>query len=256
MTKPSIIDTLFTDDLPLVNTKKELDAVLEKYNRDPYYIASSCIQERKDKLDALWCIFKDHCDSHFLSQYKHIGKFHQRTWEMYVWCVLLEKWFTITAQNEWPDFLVNNQYFLVNSQYYVECIACKQGDWKDKVPDNSIGIDDMDKKILRIINAIKTKIDQFIEIEIDQFHKIPNNKPYIIAINTAELWYLQDIDIPLIIKALFGVEYLQVNQHWEESLSWRDFVVKQNLASVDVNIFTNDSHKEIMWYYFLWSICN
>lgn len=150
-------DTIFTVELPLVKTDEELEKVKEIYPKyDPYFIASGCSKERRGRFDKLWMKYKPHADSHFLSQIK--TNFHQRSWEMYVGNVLLEKKLRIKSQDEGPDFVIDNIA-------YVECVAPTKGDpaKPDSVPEmfvatkpEEIRVQDVpvDKMILRLSYAL------------------------------------------------------------------------------------------------------
>ncbi len=94
-------ETIFTIELPCVENNEELEKVKQRYRKyDPYFIASGCCKERREIFDKLWSNYKSYADSHFLSQIK--TNFHQRSWEMYVGNVLLEKGLNIqcVAKNE------------------------------------------------------------------------------------------------------------------------------------------------------------
>ena len=237
------LNTLFTDDLPFVVSDIELEGIKQRFNQyDPYYIASGCIKERREKFDTLWTFFKPYADSHFANQYKL--QFDKRVWEMYIGCILLKNTLKINSLDEGPDFIVDNNE-------YIECVACSNGEKNkpDSVPEiflaqtyDEIRLQDVpdDQMILRITSAIAGKH------KIYQSRKnIDKNKPYIIAVNTGSLQYPQDyFGIPLIIRALFGLQFLQINQRGESSFSWRREIQKTT-TPIPVNNFTNESFKEI-----------
>lgn len=234
--------TLFTDEFPIINTQNELEIVQKKFNNyDPYYVTSGCIKDRREWIDYLWNLFGRYADSHFLRQYKN--NFHKRTWEMYVGCILLNNEMQIESFDEGPDFIVD-------SKEYVECVAVERGDptKPNSVPPveistlNNVKIGDnpVDQMILRMTSAIKDKLLIYKNCKL-----IDKTKPFIIAVNTAQLEHIQDyIGIPLIIKALFGINFLQIHQDRRQDFSWRSSIKKEE-QDIPVNIFTNDSCKEI-----------
>lgn len=235
-------DSLFFEELPNVSTNQILDIVKAHYPAiDPYYLASACTEDRRRKFDTLWGNFKPYADSHFRSQAK--TSFHQRSWEMYVANVLLGKGLNIESRNEGPDFVINKQL-------YIECIAPTKGEpgKPDSVPPmyvatkpSEIMAQDVpvDKMILRITQALKDKaLDQYEKWKSKSWYD--GNKPFIVAINTGDLEYPQDyLGIPLVIKALFGLQYMQISQNGEQGFSWRNEIAKG--AGVPVNYFSNDS---------------
>ncbi len=236
-------DTLFTDSFPFVDSDVELDQIKQSFSQyDPYYITSGCIKERKEILDALWKIFEPYKDSHFLGQYK--TQFHQRTWEMYVGCLLLQNNLQIKSLDEGPDFIVDDKE-------YIECVVCTRGDKNkpDSVPEMFVArtLDEMrvqdvpvDQMIMRMTSVIEDKHKIYQERT-----NIDKNKPFVVAVNSGALTHPQDyLGIPLIIKALFGLQFLQISQSGNESFSWRQ-EAKKSSSPISVNNFTNDSYKEI-----------
>jgi cellulose synthase/poly-beta-1,6-N-acetylglucosamine synthase-like glycosyltransferase len=116
-------NTIFTVELPLIKTNEELEKIKQMYPKyDSYFIASGCCKERREKFDKLWEKYKLCADGHFLNQIR--TNFHQRTWEMYIGNVLLEKELTIQSQNEGPDFVIDN----IAYTHYIECVAPTKGD--------------------------------------------------------------------------------------------------------------------------------
>lgn len=153
-------NNLFNVELPTATNDEELDKIKSLYlEYDPYFITSGCSRERREKFNKLWNKYKIYADSHFLTQVKI--NFHQRTWEMYLGNVLLEKGLKIESNNEGPDFIVKDIG-------YIECVAPTKGDntKTDSVPEpyiakkpgdirlNSVPFD---KIILRITQVLKDK---------------------------------------------------------------------------------------------------
>ncbi|MFA6159823.1 MAG: hypothetical protein WC678_01905 [Parcubacteria group bacterium] len=237
-------NTLFTIKLPLVETNEELEKVKKMYPKcDPYFIVSGCTKERREKFDNLWKNYQDYADSHFLTQIK--TNFHQRSWEMYVGNVFLEKGLSVKSKDEGPDFVVSDNL-------YIECVAPTKGDpaKPDSVPrmfvastPEEIRVQDVpvDKIILRITQAIKNKA-------LDQYEKWKNKNwfnskiPFVVAINTADLAYSEDPSMPNALKALFGFQYMQINiKTGAKNFSHRNEILKTNSKLVPVNYFINQS---------------
>jgi len=246
-TKQNLNSTIFTDNFPIITSNKELYKVKKEYPQyDEYYIASGCIKDRKNKFDVLWPKFKPYADTNFLKELK--TNFHSRTWEMYMCNVLLEKSFYIKLpsnipKNEGPDFILNNGT-------YIECIACSKGhpNKPNSVPEiqdaqtqeEIVAIDvPTDKMILRITNAIIEKaITQYEKWKMKQWFRPAS--PFIIAINSGDLSYPQDyLGIPLIIKALFGLEFMQISQNGNKSFSFRKNM-KKGQADIPLTYFANN----------------
>lgn len=235
-------DTIFTANLPLVKTAKELEGVKEMYPKyDSYFIASGCCKERREKFDKLWKKYKPYADRHFLNQIR--TNFHQRTWEMYVGNVLLKKGLKLQSKNEGPDFVIDKTA-------YVECVAPTKGDptKPDSVPEmfvattpEEICVQDVpvDKMILRITQVIKDKaLDQYENWKSKKWFDL--KMPFIIAVNTGDLSHVEDSSMPNVLKALFGFQFMQINiKTGATNFSHRDKVDKSNNKPVPVNYFTN-----------------
>jgi hypothetical protein len=237
-------DSLFTDDLPLVKNNKELQKIKNLHpNLDEYYIASGCIRERREKFSKLWSAFEPLADRHFLSQIKI--DFHERSWEMYIGCLLKKIHPNVSSENSGPDFVVNKGGV---NEFYVEAVACKHGDSADKVPDlvpatkiDDISVHDVpeDAMLLRLINSISykaKKYNRFIQTK---------NKPYIIAVNKGALKH-PDPEIPLILKCLFGFGnqfFRKVNGELVYG-GWntRDFITKNNGEQISMKFFEDKNN--------------
>lgn len=235
-------DSIFQVELPFVDSDEDLGKIKNIYTKyDDYFIASGCCKERRELFDKLWIKFKPYADTHFLDQIK--TNFHQRSWEMYIGNVLLEKKFVINSQDDGPDFTIDKMA-------YVECVAPTRGEAgrPDSVPEmfvakkpEEIRVQDVpvDKMILRITQSIKDKaLDQY-----EAWKKKPwfdSKTPFIIAINSGGLEHVDDPGMPNVIKALFGFQFMQINvKNGETSYSHRDIIEKSNKSTVSVNYFIN-----------------
>lgn len=239
-------NTIFTVELPLVETNEELEKIKGMYPKyDSYFIASGCCKEEREKFDKLWLKYKPYADNnrHFLNQIR--TNFHQRSWEMYVGNVLLENKLAIQSQNEGPDFVISETA-------YVECVAPTKGDplKPDSVPEiffdttpEKIHAQDVpdDKMILRITGVIKDKaLDQYKNWKSKKW--FDSKMPFIIAVNTGDLSHVEDPSMPNVLKALFGFQFLQINlKTGAINFSRRDKIEKLNNKPVPVNYFTNEN---------------
>src|SRR3989338_437414 len=141
-------DTIFTVELPLVETNEELEKIKGLYPRyDSYFIASGCCKERREKFDKLWIKYKPYTDKHFLNQIQ--TNFHQRSWEMYIGNVLLEKGLIMQSKNEGPDFVIDKTA-------YVECVAPTKGDpaKPDSVPEMFVATTPEEIRIPDVLKAL------------------------------------------------------------------------------------------------------
>ncbi len=226
----------------LVKTNFELDKIKKQHPKyDPYFIASASFNERRRKFESLWKNYAPYADVNFRNQVKI--SFHQRSWEMYVGNVLLKKNLNIKSKKEGPDFIVGDKI-------YIECVAPTKGDPKNpnSVPDPFIATspDEMiaqpvpdNQMILRISQVIHDKgLDQYQKWKNKAWFKADN--PFILTINVADLGYVEEPEMPNVIKTLFGFESLQINlRTGKSSYSARNEIKKSNDSSVPVRYFLN-----------------
>jgi type I restriction enzyme S subunit len=244
-------DTLFSDDFPIVTSEIELEIVKREFHRYEYdscYVTVGC-KKSKSKLDILWEKFKPYADTHFLSEIKK--HFHQRTWEMYVACIFLKKGFQIESSDNRPDIKI----VLGNQIIWIECVACDVGIGKDAVPplkyDSSLLQDYPEKQLLlRMTNSLDAKLKKYKEYLEKKI--VGKEDIFIIAINRAGIDHC-DPGIPLIFKAVFGIEHLNIPIHplngakSEKGSFWsiRDDIVKQNDENISVKFFEKQEHSGI-----------
>lgn len=239
------------ENLPFVATDEELDEVKRNNpSMDPYYIASGCCRERRARFEALWPKFEPYADSNFLSELKK--HFHQRTWEMYLCNVLLQKGLSLSYHRiNNPDFIV--KYNSANDSLYIECTAITKGisTNPDGVPELTYGefVDVPENEILlRITQVIKEKSRQYCRWY--NSGSIDPDIPYIIAINTGEIGRFDNPYMPYVLKALFGITYQYVCINPTESRPnnvWgsRESIQRSCGGEVAVNAFCNDALSHI-----------
>lgn len=242
--KENLTHSLFLNELPLVDTKEELERIIARYKDcDPYFIVSGCIKERREKFNSLWNQFKFLADKHFLLQVKK--EFHERSWEMYIGCLLNKYLKNIYSEDSGPDFVINKGE---KEEIFIEAVACKKGNSVDAVPDmiiaeqlEEITVQDVphDEMLLRLSSSIKYKANKYKNF----INK--KNKPYIIAVNKGALRH-PDPQIPLIFKCLFGFGYehfKKVNGQLKYN-GWtrRRFIEKKNGKKISMEFFGDEEN--------------
>ncbi len=115
------------------------------------------------------------------------------------WECIVRKKLPIKSDDEGPDFIANNNI-------YIECVASTRGDpsktdsvkemFVTKTPEEIHEQDvPVDKMILRITSAINNKaLIQYKKWKSKDWFK--QNAPFIIAINTSDLQYPDDSNMP------------------------------------------------------------
>lgn len=126
---------------------------------------------------------------------------------MYIGNVLLENGFAIESYDQGPDFIVDKEI-------YLECVSPTHG---DSANPNSLPRINNDGEwhqypereiILRITSVFKEKTDKYVKWR--NRDRICATRPYIIAISTSWLQYPEALNMPNVLKALFGVSCLKI----------------------------------------------
>lgn len=243
------MSSLFSDNFLISKTDEDLKNLQIQYpGYDSYYIASCSIPDRKKYFDDLYNQFEPYADRNFLIDVKN--NFHQRTWEMYMACLLLKNDIQISSQDIGPDIKIA----INGTVIWIECVACTKGSGNDSVPplryDGSL--QDLPEKemLLRITNSLDDKFKKYKKYINDGIVK--KGDIYIIAINRADLDHF-DPGIPLVFKALFGIGYLsfpmqslrKTENKREPFWSIRPAILKQNGKYVSVKFFEAQEHSGI-----------
>ncbi|MFA5871583.1 MAG: hypothetical protein WC858_02565 [Parcubacteria group bacterium] len=245
--------SLFTDNFPVTKNNEELARLQKQYsNYDGWYIASGSIPDRKKFFDEMYKQFEPHKDSNFLIDVK--SNFHQRTWEMYLACVLLGKGFEISSSDSGPDIKLVTS----GKTIWIECVAPQKGskDSENYVPDVQYGVlqDVPEKQMLfRLRNSLNEKLRVYQKYVSDGIVK--KDDIFIIAVNRASLDHV-DTGIPLILKVLFSIGYqtfriLKAGEKKGDSKfdkpfwSIRKEVPKKNGSPVPMDFFQDPKHAGI-----------
>lgn len=233
---------LFPSDINVLGSKfsvsnDDLRKIIDAQTKlDPCYVVTACILERRQLFESLWVQFEPSADRHFKKEIQK--QFHQRTWEMYLANVLIDKNMPVKSYNKGPDLIVDNSI-------YIECIAPTNGDLTkpNSVPKvdyskclNKVVLESLptEQMILRVTHSIGEKEKQYQGWLKKEW--VDREKPFIIAINTGSLDHLQEDDF--ILKVLFGLDCIQISESGKISHRWREHLVKDG-ADISVTGFTN-----------------
>ncbi len=169
-----------------------------------HLIESPYLDEERRLLESLWEKYEPYADKQF--RVEIASNFHQRFWEMYLSCTLMDLGIELSPKRKQkgPDVCakVNNRWV------WIEAIAPSGGDGPDAIfkPDLAVGeihwfmVPD-EKIILRYIAAIIVKCNRYLTYLNDGV--IKPGDPYIIALNGRRVPYSNlDDDVPYIVKVL------------------------------------------------------
>jgi hypothetical protein len=172
---------LFPDDIPILNSQKKFEEFIKLDPRDLYFLESGCVGHIREMFEKL---FNEYCNlglhsKHFLKEIRsgENGKFHQRTWEMFIAIMLNKEGFQVhqfSKSGKGIDYIVS-----VNNipSLYVECNAPRPSeDHTNRTPQEELA--------QRICQSITGKVSQYESSKaINGFDK---SLPYIIALNLGD----------------------------------------------------------------------
>jgi hypothetical protein len=181
-----------------------------------------CFKDCRDALEAQWERYKRYCpDKHFATEIRH--QCHQRVWEMYLACILLDSGLSLKkASPEGPDLCIDE-----SPPIWIEAVSAKAGTGLDRVKtdeerrdrsiphlEGSMVVDPPTEEsiMLRFIQALMSKA-----IKIPRWRKrglIGKHDPCIVAISLGDVDqgdYFDYREMPLYLKALFGIGDLFVS---------------------------------------------
>lgn len=194
--------------------------------KDPLFLRykdDELLQEAREFIESLWEIYEEFCpDEHFSSEIRH--QFHQRTWEMYLACSLLENGHKLLKPKpKGPDICID-----ADPPIWIEAVSVNSGDTCDRVPSDEERSDTMypqrdgtrkisppteESVILRCTHALKTKSDQISQWKKDAF--LPKTDPCVVAISLGAIegadFYTYRASMPIFCKAFFGFGSLFYN---------------------------------------------
>jgi hypothetical protein len=178
----------------------------------------------RTRIEAMWSKYEPYCpDPHFLSD--AAAHFTQRTWEMYLACLMLDKGFPlIRPPSDGPDICID-----LKPRIWIEAIAVGAGNGPDYVrgprerivvaPDPACAADEFsstwardvpseESVILRCTSAMAAKN----ESRAADIAKgvVKEEDAYIVAVSLAEIddaffHFSYDFDWPVLLQALFGI---------------------------------------------------
>lgn len=239
------MESLFTADFPIAETEQELSALREKYPKyDPCYVAWGSLLETRAVFDVLYAKFSPYKDRIFLAQVKI--DFRQRVWEMYCTVMMLEAGFKISSKDEGPDVRIET----LGDPIWIECVAPNVGKEGNEVPSTTFGsfrAVPTKEMLLRMSGALKEKHEKYLGY---LGNIVGERDPYVIALNRSAMDNAE-FDMPLILRALFGIGDLTVEvpvpfsgkiKDVKTYHVKRDSIKNKNNCPVSMNFFEKPKH--------------
>lgn len=190
--------------VPFFEADPGRDAAYEAVRDAPH------LADVREFIECLWLRYELYADKHFLDDAKR--QFHQRTWELYVGCVLLQQGFDINkVSNAGPEFFIE----IGGEKIWIEAIAPEAGQGADSVPPLLFGAKIVqptpeEQILLRFTHALSTKLEKY-QADL-QKGLIGPEDCYVIAINGYRaLDGRADPGVPYVIKAVLAVGGLVVS---------------------------------------------
>lgn len=227
---------------------------------DDIYLATGCIEERKQLIEDLWNDYAPYADSNFLVEAKSKDRFNERSWELYLGATLLRRGYTLHPhKGEGPDFNIKTQDGL---DVWVEATAPGRG-VADPVPprpqirpgeiySGGGSIEEGARpKVLRITQAILDKQRQY-ENHVRK-GIVKEGDPYIVAINGHDFSGIAEHQDYLVRWAFFAgglIQYkLLANGELDKpTLAYSPKVEKRTeggVGEIECGLFTDDRYKDI-----------
>lgn len=245
---------LFSEKFDPVKTDIELEDLKHRLSDyDPGYLCQAASVHRAEIrvwMEELWKQYESYADSNFLTNFKH--QFSQTSWELYLGTTFLSRGFKLGAHRDvGPDFDLrnNNDHRLA----WVEAIAVTKGNGNDRVPDveyRHVQNVPEEAMLLRISHALDEKFKKY---QKDLAKGIVGaSEPYVIALNRSSLEHV-DTDLPLIVKALFGIGHLtlrmmmgdEIQKDPESFWSGRPHISKKSGSAIPMLFFEDPMHAGI-----------
>lgn len=195
---------LFNEDLGISSNRTALVKLQKKFSSyDPSYVSiatMSTLNDFREWLELIWEQYKPYADTNFPNEFKK--QFYQRAWELYLGGTLLNRGYTLgNHSNTGPDFKIPYG----DKNIWIEAIAVKKGDGKDKVPDIKYGVAvsvPEQEMLLRLTSGLGEKYQKYLSYL--RSGVVESSDPFVIAIDRSALEHT-DPQIPLILKCLFAI---------------------------------------------------
>lgn len=232
--------------LGTVRNQKELDILYKPFKEefDLAYFCAATIEKRaehREWIEKLWKNFEPFADKDFLKETR-TRAYHQRTWEMYLANIFLDKGFDLIPfkTSEHPDLGIK----IENRTLWVEAIAGDRADVPIYKGGYNGPIDVLDDpKVLRITSCLfekKKKYDSYLEKGI-----VSPDDICVIAINGSDFDGGLSTE-RLYMKALYGFHAITYNFETKKSGNTsRHELLKNNGAPVLVAPFMHESYQNI-----------
>jgi hypothetical protein len=233
---------------------------------DPIYAAfrdNAWNKPRRELIESMWAKFEPYCPDtgHFLEEVRR--NFIERTWEMYLACVLLDRGFVLRkTEPKGPDICILDG----ERRIWVEATAPKPGTGPDAVPPRAArgrshgsggwsGVPPSSKILaLRYTSALDAKRKKVIAYR--KCGIVKPSEPYIIAINIeqiedAEAFCDDGLGVPIGVGALFGIgePFLRVPLYSDEEATAGNHVqlsvAKRSGTKIPTQFFASNACPEV-----------
>jgi hypothetical protein len=197
-------------------------------------------------LQQLWQVYEPYADRHFKAELAH--QFHQRFWEMYLACGLMNQGFELLPKQDGPDIC----FMMGDSRVWLEACAPRGGKGRDavKVPETDLVTVPEGGIILRYRSVIEAKYRQYTRYCDSGLVEV--KEPYVIAVNGARVPLSgADDDIPLIVQAVLPIDPntvtidLRTRQVVDHRLHYRPEIPKKSGAAVSTRVFVDEAYSGI-----------
>lgn len=214
-------------------------------------------QAHRDYIESLWARYEPYADSGFVTEFAR--RFHERLWEMYLGCALLDMGLRLLPKANRPKGGPDLAVIADTCTIWVEATVANPGDgpdklldpWDERVTEMPLNPSVVKKMVLRYRNSIgekHKKYHNYIKTKI-----IMPKDSFVIAVNGGCLpWFWRDNPcVPRVIGAVLPVGSpivtwnTNTDEAWLSGLACRPTVSKENSAIVRTDLFLDDEYRGI-----------
>ena len=211
--------------------------------------------ETRQRADAYWSTFEPFADRNFASEFRIHS--HERYWEMYLTCLLLEQGRPIECPKPGPDILVDEP----SGRIWIEAVAASRGasESPDRVPDFDYGVAfeyPEEQILLRYRTAIDQKHGKFDKYATDGI--VASSETCVVAVHAGgtPLASSDDEEVPRIAQAVFpfGEIFVQLEATTgtviRSGREYRPAIAKSSGSVVSTDLFLDPQYAAISAIFF------
>lgn len=206
--------------------------------------------ETRQRVDAYWSTFESFADPNFAGEFRLHP--HERYWEMYLTCILLEQGHSVQCPKPGPDILLDT----APKPIWIEAVTASQGasDSPDRVPDFETGVAfeyPEEQILLRYRTAIEQKHKKFEKYVSDGIVAASDSCVVAVHAGGTPLASSDDEEMPRIAQAVFpfGEMFVELEARTgtviRSGRQYRPAITKSSGNDVSTDLFLDPQYAAI-----------